>query len=518
MRKISIKVVKNSIVFSYIYVDSSILNVSTTNNENVLVFSEEYTQKNEKIFIPYINELIKSKNISEIVINDMELINLVLKITTILENKIILNINTEDFIDSKIGVRIIIASNIKKVVCHNMEIKTLENLTACNIKVELTLEELAISNFAHDNNLKNKASLINKENVKIIHNLNSNDLKDFEIFCKLNKDLKNIYLYGFPQNNAEKLFQNINFKNKITITLYVDSNNIIAFQKSIKNIKKLTKKYRKNKNLNFEIVYSEEYIKQNYLNQLALVTLKTCSIVALVFIISICSLLLYNNYNVKKDVSTLQNLATEIDLLEKEKINGDIHKVNENEDNKNFNLKEDYAQLLSINDEAIGWLKVSNTDINFPIVQGENNTFYLTKSFYKKDNYQGWAFVDYKNDLENLDQNTIIYGHNGIIFGSLHKTLKESWYSNKDNHIIIFNTLYGKMNFQIFSIYKTSTDFNYIVTNFNKNEDYKLFIKEIKIKSIFNFNIDLDENDKILTLSTCIDNGINRVVVHAKKI
>ena len=515
MRKVSIEVTKNSLIFSYLYVDPSILNVSIDGDENVFVFSEEYIKNNEMIFLPYIKELIKT-NIKTININDIELLNLILKIISSLDKKITLNINTDDFIDSKTADRIIIATNINKLICHTMDTKTLKNLSSCNIEVELTLEELALSNFAHDNDLKNKASLVNKENVKIIHNLNSNDIRDFETFCKLNKDLKNIYLYGFPQNNAEKLFDNMNFKNKITITLYVDSNNINAFQKSIKNIKKLTRKYRKNKNLNFEIVYSEEYIKQNYFRQLAIVTLKTCSIIALIFTISIGSLLAYNNYTVKKDVSKLQNIG--IDLLEIEEADNSNERDITKEDNEKFDLKEDYANLLAINDETVGWLKVPSTDVNFPVVQTNNNVYYLTRSFYKKSNYQGWAFVDYKNDLENLDQNTIIYGHNGIIFGSLHDTLKKSWYSNKENHIITFNTLYGKMTFQIFSIYKTSTDFDYIVNNFSKEDDYDYFLKEIQNKSLVDFNIKLNTSDRLLTLSTCIDNGINRVVVHAKRI
>lgn len=517
MRKVSIEITNNSLIFSFLYVDPSILNVSIGGDENGFVFSEEYIKNNEMIFLPYIKVLIKS-NIKTIVIKNIELLNLILKIISSLDTKIALNINTDDFIDSKTADRIIIATNISKLICHTMDTKTLKNLSSCNINVELTLEELALSNFAHDNDLKNKASLVNKENVKIIQNLNNNDIKDFETFCKLNKDLKNIYLYGFPQNNAEKLFDNMNFKNKITITLYVDSNNINAFQKSIKNIKKLTRKYRKNKNLNFEIVYSEEYIKQNYFRQLALVTLKTCSIIAIIFTISIGSLLAYNNYTVRKDVSTLQNLVEGIDLLETETSVDNNERDISKEDNEKFDLKEDYADLLAINDETIGWLKVPNTDVNFPVVQTNDNVYYLNRSFYKKSNYQGWAYVDYKNDLENLDQNTIIYGHNGIIFGSLHNTLKKSWHSNKENHIITFNTLYGKMTFQIFSIYKTSTDFNYIINNFSKEEDYDYFLKEIKNRSVFDFNIELDTSDRLLTLSTCIDNGFNRVVVHAKKI
>lgn len=126
--------------------------------------------------------------------------------------------------------------------------------------------------------------------------------------------------------------------------------------------------------------------------------------------------------------------------------------------------------------------------------------------------------MDYRNSIETLNDNTIIYGHNGTMFGSLKNTLKEKWYKNQNNQIITFNTLYAKLRYQIFSIYVTTPDFDYLTNNYVHRVNFINFINEIKSKSIYDFGIELNENDKILTLSTCAENGAKRIVIHAKLI
>ena len=127
--------------------------------------------------------------------------------------------------------------------------------------------------------------------------------------------------------------------------------------------------------------------------------------------------------------------------------------------------------------------------------------------------------MDYRNDAVNLNQNTIIYGHNmyysGVMFGTLHKAYQKSWYTNKENQIITFDTLYDDMNFEIFSIYKIPKTSDYLVTQFENNTQFIEFVQLLKSRSIYNFNIDINENDKILTLSTCTGDN-SRLVIHAK--
>ena len=105
--------------------------------------------------------------------------------------------------------------------------------------------------------------------------------------------------------------------------------------------------------------------------------------------------------------------------------------------NVNFN------ELIKLNDETKGWIKVNGTNINYPFVQTNNNDYYLTHSYNKSYNQAGWVFMDYRNDTENLDRNTILYAHgmnNKTMFGSLRNILSSSWYNNTDNHIIKLST------------------------------------------------------------------------------
>ena len=180
----------------------------------------------------------------------------------------------------------------------------------------------------------------------------------------------------------------------------------------------------------------------------------------------------------------------------------------------------DITELKEKNSDTVGWINVNNTNINYPFVQGKDNSYYLSHSFDKKYNEAGWVFLDYRNSKDLNNKNTILYAHSRLdktMFGSLSKVLKSSWYNNKDNHIIRLSTDTENTLWQIFSVYKIPEESYYITTNFNTNEEYSKFLNTIKQRSIHNFNTNLDTNDKILTLSTCYSD-IERTVVHAKLI
>lgn len=180
----------------------------------------------------------------------------------------------------------------------------------------------------------------------------------------------------------------------------------------------------------------------------------------------------------------------------------------------------DITELKEKNSDTVGWINVNNTNINYPFVQTKDNSYYLNHSFDKKYNEAGWVFLDYRNNKELNNRNTILYAHSRLdktMFGSLSKVLKSSWYNNKDNRIIRLSTNTENTLWQIFSVYKIPEENYYITTNFNTNEEYSKFLNTIKQRSIHNFNTNLDTNDKILTLSTCYSDT-ERTVVHAKLI
>ena len=180
----------------------------------------------------------------------------------------------------------------------------------------------------------------------------------------------------------------------------------------------------------------------------------------------------------------------------------------------------DLTELKEKNSDTVGWINVNNTNINYPFVQTKDNSYYLNHSFDKKYNEAGWVFLDYRNNNDLNNKNTILYAHSRLdktMFGSLSKVLKSSWYNNKDNHIIRLSTDTENTLWQIFSVYKIPEESYYITTNFNSNKEYTKFLNTIKQRSIHNFNTNLDANDKILTLSTCYSDT-ERTVVHAKLI
>ncbi len=180
----------------------------------------------------------------------------------------------------------------------------------------------------------------------------------------------------------------------------------------------------------------------------------------------------------------------------------------------------DFNDLKNINPSTIGWIQVNGTNINYPFVQTNDNKYYLNHSFNKSKNSAGWVFMDYRNNISVLDKNTIIYAHGRLdntMFGSLKNILTSGWLNNKNNYIVKLSTEYENNLWQVFSIYKIKTTNDYLQISFISNESFLEFTNKLIKRSNFNFNTKVNENDKILTLSTCY-NEKEKVVLHAKLI
>lgn len=180
----------------------------------------------------------------------------------------------------------------------------------------------------------------------------------------------------------------------------------------------------------------------------------------------------------------------------------------------------DFTNLLSINSDTKGWIQVNGTNINYPFVQTIDNEYYLKRDFNKKNNSAGWVYMDYRNDVENFDRNTILYAHgrlNGTMFGSLKNIFESDWFDDVNNHVIKLSTLTENTLWQVFSVYHIPTTSDYLQTEFSSNEDFLEFVNMLEERSQYEFNVEFNESDKILTLSTCY-NDQERVVLHAKLI
>ncbi len=178
-----------------------------------------------------------------------------------------------------------------------------------------------------------------------------------------------------------------------------------------------------------------------------------------------------------------------------------------------------FTKLKATNKDTVAWIYVNNTNVNYPVVQSSDNSFYLNHSFNRKSNVAGWIYGDYRSDFKNFKRNTVIYGHgrtDQVMFGSLEKTLSPSWYKNADNHIIKLATPTNNTLWKIFSIYVVPAEAYYLTHNFENEASFSKWINKMLSRSIYNFNTKVTTKDKFLTLSTCKDYKGNRIVVQAK--
>ena len=244
-------------------------------------------------------------------------------------------------------------------------------------------------------------------------------------------------------------------------------------------------------------------------------------VMLIVFLFSLIKVIMWiiDNSNTN---DIIKKVANTYEINEKSYDNEVI--INENEKDIYFdymNLKfidVDINKLKTFNPDTIGFIKVMGTNINYPFVHTLDNDYYLNRSYDKTYKNAGWIFLDYRNNEFN-DKNTIIYGHgriNGTMFGSLKDTLKSSWQNNKDNYIIKISTEKENSIWQIFSVYKIATTSDYLQTTFSDNE-FESFISLIKGRSSYNFETNVTNEDKVLTLSTCYNDN-DKMVVHAKLI
>lgn len=180
-----------------------------------------------------------------------------------------------------------------------------------------------------------------------------------------------------------------------------------------------------------------------------------------------------------------------------------------------------FKKLKKENPDTVAWIKVNGTNIDYPVVQRADNQYYLYHSFDNSFNYAGWIFSDYRNDLNSLNKNSVIYGHgrlDGSMFGSLKNVFDESWLKEKSNNVIFLVTEEAKYTWEIFSTYSIKSESYYIITDFNNKEEYQEWLNTVKKRSSYDFKKKITTKDKVLTLSTCKNDHGDRIAVHAKLI
>ena len=164
----------------------------------------------------------------------------------------------------------------------------------------------------------------------------------------------------------------------------------------------------------------------------------------------------------------------------------------------------DFDSLKAINSDFCAWILCPGTNINYPVVRGTDNEYYLDHLFNKGSNKAGAIFMDFRNDADFSDKNTIIYGHhmkNRSMFWTLTNYKNQSFYNN--NPTIRLVTENGNYEIQLFSAYVASTSDNAWRTVFKGEEDFMSWIQEAQDRSDFKSNAEVTYEDRIVTLSTC---------------
>lgn len=171
-----------------------------------------------------------------------------------------------------------------------------------------------------------------------------------------------------------------------------------------------------------------------------------------------------------------------------------------------------FADLYAANRDFGGWISIPEMNINYAVVQGEDNKKYERRDFYGNSTSYGVPFFDFRNSLHSLDRNTIIYGHNmrrdDKIFGTLEQYRTVEGFIKAP--VIGMSTIYGDYTFKIYAAFITNSDrdddngnfFNYVFTN-TTDENFANYIAEVDKRKFFTTGVDINEGDKILTLSTC---------------
>lgn len=171
-----------------------------------------------------------------------------------------------------------------------------------------------------------------------------------------------------------------------------------------------------------------------------------------------------------------------------------------------------YAKLYATNQDFVGYLEAKGINLSLPIVQAENDKKYLEKNFYGKSTKYGCPFVTHVNNIVELDQNTIIFGHhmnNGTVFGAL--DAYKSIDGFRDAPVITFNTLYKDYSWKVVAAFVTNAYeeddngylFRYYFASLSTQDRFAAYLNEMSQRSLYDTGVDVLPTDKLLTLSTC---------------
>ena len=156
------------------------------------------------------------------------------------------------------------------------------------------------------------------------------------------------------------------------------------------------------------------------------------------------------------------------------------------------------------NNDVVGILEIDNTDYIVPIMQANDNEYYLNHTPDGKENFMGSVYLDYRVDIDS-SKKLLIYGHNSSNVDMPFKILEEFYDKDYyDNHKYVeITTSSIKKKYEIFSVYVETSDFSYMDITFENDDEFLKHIENLKSKSMYDTGVTLDNDDEILILQTC---------------
>lgn len=164
----------------------------------------------------------------------------------------------------------------------------------------------------------------------------------------------------------------------------------------------------------------------------------------------------------------------------------------------------DFYALRAINPDVVGWLVIDGTNINYPLVQGNDNQYYLRHLFTGEYNASGCIFLDSRNTRDFADRHSILYGHhmdNGTMFNGLMNYKEQDFYDAHPTALLL--TPAGNYEIEFFSGYVANVRANAWQVEFGSEKGFGEWLQDVKANSIFQSEVVPSSADKVLTLSTC---------------
>lgn len=232
-----------------------------------------------------------------------------------------------------------------------------------------------------------------------------------------------------------------------------------------------------------------------------------------IFILICIVIFLYSSYKVFYWVKSNRDL---------EKLENDVFaevvkeiKAGDEEESKQSTKMIDFERLTQINKDVIGWISIDNTGINYPILQTNNNEYYLKKDLYKKNNSCGSIFIDCDTNSDFSEQNTVIYGHHlksGGMFTNLDKIYRGEL---GDEVYIQIYTAETSYTYQVIASYIAKPELAIVKKEFTQEQKQKYLENAIKNSKV-KFKQVANTEENILTLVTC--HGKQRTIINAIRI